>query len=109
MANKHILYVLKRAKTKLRNAIISNSDDELVKTLIEIVLNTLQGNHRLTNKHLNLLKRYKNVLRKISCSKRTIKATRKVLIQKGGFLPILISSLLAGVFGKLLENEKLTE
>lgn len=104
MANKHLLYVLKRASSKLRKAIISNSDDDLVKSLIEIVLNTLQGNHRLTQKQLNLLKKYKNVLRKISCSKRTIKSTRKVLIQNGGFLPILISSLLAGVFGKLLRN-----
>jgi len=102
-ANKHLLYVLKKADNRLRKAIISNSNSDLVKTIVEIVLNTLQGNHKVTKSHLKALTKNKKALRYITCPKRTINSKRKVLIQKGGFLPILITSLLSGIFGKLLK------
>jgi len=41
--NYHALYVLKAATPKLRKAIISNSDRELVNSICECVLNVLNG------------------------------------------------------------------
>jgi len=65
-ANKHLLYVLKRAGNRPCKAIISNSNSDPVKTIEEIKLNTLQGNHKITKSHLNALKKYKNALRYLS-------------------------------------------
>jgi len=98
-ASKHLLYVLKEADNRLRKAIISNSNSD-------IVLNTLQGIHKVTKSHLNKIKikKNKNALLYPSCPKRTLNSKRKVLIQKGGRLPTLITSLLSGIFGKFLIN-----
>lgn len=71
------------ANNKLRKAIISNGDNEVVKTIVEIVLNTIRGNHKVTYAHLNALKIYKIAIR--FSPKHTINSKRKVLIQKGGF------------------------
>lgn len=67
-ANKHVMYVFKRANNKPRMAIISNGDKELVKTIVEIDLNTIQGN-KVTKAHLKYLNEYINALH---CSKRTL-------------------------------------
>lgn len=99
-----MLYVLRKADKKLRKAIIENSDNDVIKTIIEIVYNTLKGNTIIKPSIKSNLKKYKNELRRISCPKRSLSSKRKVLIQKGGFLPILLSSLLSGIIGKLLEN-----
>lgn len=103
-ANKYILYTLNKAKPKLRKAIIKNSDDALIKALSEISLNTLNGNLELTGGAKNKLKKYKRKLRCIACPKRKLKSKRNILVQEGGFLPVLISSLLSSVIGALLEK-----
>ena len=46
--NFHTLQVLKHARPKLRNAIISNCDRDLVNCVSECVLNVLNGNVSLT-------------------------------------------------------------
>lgn len=100
-----MLYVLKTNNRKLRKAILNCADDELIKTLTEIIFNTIAGNTKLKNKDLKVLKKYKKELRFISRPNASIKSKRKVLVQKGGgFLPIIIASLLSGFIGKLLDN-----
>ena len=47
-ANYHILHVLKLARPKLRIAITSNCDSDLVNCIRECVLNVLKGNIALT-------------------------------------------------------------
>lgn len=103
-ANKPTLLVLKNADINLRKAMLKNVDNNVIKSIIEIVLNTLRGNHKLTSRTKSELEKYKKELRCISCPKRSLSSKRKVLVQKGGFLPILISSLLSGVIGKLLDH-----
>jgi len=44
--------VLIKADNRLRKAIISNSNSDLVKTIVEIVLNTLKGNYKVTKSRL---------------------------------------------------------
>jgi len=61
-SEKHLLYVLKKADNRLRKAIMGNRNSHLLKTIVEIVLNTLQGNHKGTKSHINSLKKYKNAL-----------------------------------------------
>ena len=102
--NKHILHVLKNSKAKLRNAIIKSSHTDVIKTICEICLNTLNGNHTLKSKDKTKLKKYKNQIRNWAAPKLSLSSKRKILVQKGGFLPILISSILSGVLGKLINS-----
>ena len=48
-ANYHTLQVLKNARPKLRNAIISNFNKDVLNTISECVLNELNGNIRLSD------------------------------------------------------------
>lgn len=102
--NRHILYVLKTCDPKLRKAILKYAEPETIKTINDIVYNTLTGNHKLNPQTRNTLKTYKKDMRQLCCSKKSITSKRKLLIQRGGFLPTLITSVLAGIIGKLIEN-----
>lgn len=103
-ANKYLLYTLRKADPKLRNAIIKNSNTNFIKTLSEMSLNLLNGNVEHSPQMKNRMKKYKKKLRCLACSKRSIKAKRNILVQKGGFLPALIGSILSGIIGQLLQN-----
>lgn len=100
--NKHFLHILKYARPKLRKAILENADDELIKTLLEIVVNTLNGNHKVTKSIKSKLSKYKHCFRKLACTKVPLKKKRKIIVQTGGFLSILLPSLLSGLIGKLI-------
>jgi len=50
--------------------IVTDLKMHLVKTIVEIVLNTLQGNHKDTKSHLYALKKYKNALLYLSLFKK---------------------------------------
>lgn len=102
--NKYLLYALHKAKPQMRKAIIRNSNSGLIKTLAEISLNTLKGNIEQTPDSKKKLKKYKRGLRCLACSKRSVLNKRNILVQQGGFLPVLLGSLLSGIIGKLLEN-----
>lgn len=102
--NKHMLYVLKKAKSNLRKAIIQNADPDVIRTLCEITLNTLKGNHMPHGKIYNSLCKYKKDMRKLVDAKRSVAKQRKILIQRGGFLPVLLGSVLSGVIGSLIEK-----
>lgn len=104
--NKHMLYILKDCKPKMRKALVQNADNGLITTINEIIYNTLNGNNPIDKKTKTKLKKYKKPMRCLICPKKSISAKRKLLVQKGGFLPALITSLLTGIIGKLLENVK---
>lgn len=100
--NKHILHVLRKSKPNLRKALIKQCEPDVIKTLCEICLNTLKGNTRLSNVAKKRLKKYKRTIRSLSQPKQSVAFKRKVLLQHGGFLPLLLGTLLSGVIGKLL-------
>lgn len=103
--NKHILFTLRRASPKLRKAILQSAPDDLIKSIIEIVFNILRGNHKISKSCKDSLKKYKKQLRNLSEPSHSLKVKRRVLIQQGGaFLPILLSTVLSGIIGKLLEK-----
>lgn len=106
MANKHILHVLKNCNPQLRKALLKASGPEVIKTLCEISLNTLNGNNKITKDCKRKLKKYKKELRSLACPKLKLTSKRKILVQKGGFLPVLIGSVLSGLIGQII-NQKL--
>lgn len=101
-----MLYVLSRANPKLCSAIMKNADPELIKTISEIALNILAGNNKISNKSRKKLSRYKRQMRRLACSKQSLRSKRKILVQKGGFLPMLIGSILSGIIGALLQKHE---
>lgn len=102
--HKHILYVLKNCNPEVRKSILKTASPELIKTLCEMCINTLNGNTKITPGYKKKLKTYKSSLRKLVSPRLGIKSKKKILIQQGGFLPTLITALLSGVVGKIIEN-----
>lgn len=100
-----MLYVLRAATPKLRSAIIKNADPQLIKTLCEISYNTLRGNTKLCPKTKKILSGYKRELRHIGSPKRSLLSKRKILVQRGGFIPTLIGAILSGIIGSYLNKD----
>jgi len=92
-----LLQAVRVADPKTRVAIVRHAPDEFVKTLIEIVLNFLKGNLRVSNAVKGRLRKRKTQLRRIATYKGKIgvQKARKDLVQRGG-LPFLIP-LIAGL------------
>jgi hypothetical protein len=62
ISNYHVLQLLKTATPKLRKAIISNTNSDLIKSSAECILNVLYGNVTLTECGKRKLRKHKTVL-----------------------------------------------
>ena len=100
----HFLHVLKDAKPQARRALLSSASDELIKAIVECAINTLNGNHKLSKDEKGKLSKYKNRLRALVNPKISFKNKRKLLIQRGGFIVPLLTSILSGVIGAIINN-----
>lgn len=83
------------AKPKLRKSILSNCDQEFIKTILECIQNTLLGNIKLSVSDTNKLKKFKTVLRKLLNASGNLEVKRKLIVQNSGFLPVLLKPILA--------------
>ena len=100
----HFLYALKDAKPQARRALLSSASDELIKAIVECAINTLNGNHKLSKDEKGKLSKYKNRLRALVNPKISFKNKRKLLIQRGAFIIPLLTSILSGVIGAIINN-----
>lgn len=106
-SHRHMINVLAEASPKLRKAILQHADKPLIQTLTEAVCNTLSGDIPLKKNVQKQLQKYKAPLRSIACPKSKWKAKQRVLIQHGGFLPILmpiIASALSGLVSHFISK-----
>lgn len=103
MENIYMLLMLTKAKPRERNFILQHGGSELMKTLSEIALNTLNGNNPVSGKLKAKLKRYKSQFRSIACQKRSLRSKRNI-VQRGGFLPVLIGTVIYGIISHLLSG-----
>ena len=90
--------------TKLRKAILEYADAELISALCECAHNILRGTVRLTPREKARLRRYTSDLRTIANRKTAVTRRRRILQQKGGFLPALLAPLALTVFMPLLRQ-----
>ena len=102
----HFLHVLRDAKPQTRRALLASASVDLIKAIVECAINTLNGNHKLTTDEKIKLQKYKNRLRALVNPKISFKCKRKLLIQKGGFIVPLLTTVLSGVLGALFNNNK---
>lgn len=104
MDHKHTLHVLKDCSPCVRKAILKTSSPKLVQTLCEVCLNVLNGNINLSQPQKLKLKKYKNTIRELAGTKKSISKKRKILVQKGGFISLILSTVLGGLVNKLLSE-----
>lgn len=105
MKHKSYLEILSKADDKVRKLLIQNATPQQRHALIELIVNTVQGNIKLTPKQINKLKKYKRYLHYICIiclNKKQNKIVnvnkaeaKKGVVQVGGILPFLIPPLLA--------------
>lgn len=102
--HKHMLHVLKNCKPCTRKNILINGSEDLIKTLCEVCFNVLNGNAKVSSKCKNRLRKYKKVLRQLVQSGGSLSVKRKILVQRGGFLPVILSAVLSGIVGQLIDK-----
>lgn len=101
-----LLKLVQVANPKLRKSVIISCDLDFIKTIIECIYNTLNGNFPLTDKEKTKLKKFKLVLRKILKAKGGLKEKRKIIVAGGSFLPTLLHPIvLAAEHTFLHDNE----
>jgi hypothetical protein len=100
----HFLHLLKDAKPQARRALLTSANDDLIKAIVECAINTLNDNHKVTKEDKGKLSKYKNRLRALVNPEISFKNERKLLIQKGGFIFPLLTSILSGVIGSLISG-----
>ena len=99
--------IVARLPDKSRKLILNDlgGDQTAYDALHEMAYNTIKGNVKLKKSHKRKLKRHDKVLKKFCClkNKKSLKKRKQLLIQSGGFLPILIpavASLLTSILSK---------
>ena len=96
------LRVLQKSSPKVRKALMKkHCSPEFIKCICECSKNVLVGNVALSPEHKRRLKRYKRSLRKLALKKTSL-ATKKKIVQSGGFLGALLGPIvkvLGGLFG----------
>lgn len=103
--HKHSLHILRKCKSCLRKKIIQSGSNDLIKCLCEICENVLNGNVPISKNCKIRLQKHKKTLRNIVLPKVKLQTKRKIFMQKGGFLPTLLTTILTGIVGKLLEKK----
>jgi hypothetical protein len=90
------LKILSCCPKKMRNSIIRSAPKDLIDSICECILNLLNGNVVLKDIDKQKLDKHKSSLRKL-LKRISLKEKKKVLIQKGGFLQILLPSIITGL------------
>ena len=86
-----------------RKALLKQLNREQVHCIAEIALNLLRGNIKISPGTKSKLKRYRKELRSLACPKTNFQKKKKILVQKGGFLGLLLKPAL-GILGGLLPS-----
>ena len=89
------LTLLSKCNKKIRNKLIKNSKKDFIFSLCECLLNILNGNIKITEDDKKKLKEKKYIIKKLI--KKSSLSNKKKIIQSGGFLEILIPSLISGL------------
>lgn len=101
------LKFLKKAKRSARCSFLKSANKDLILCICDCANNVLKGNVRLKPENKKALKRYRKALHDLASRHKGIEAKRKLLVQKGGFLPFLLGpvlSIASGLLGNFLQK-----
>lgn len=101
--NFKLLKLLQKSKKTQRHKLLKTADNDLIVCLCDCANNILKGNVKLKPKEKRQLSRHKKILRTLASgnSLQSVKKKRNLLIQKGGFLPLLLTPILSAAGGLL--------
>jgi hypothetical protein len=100
----HFLRVLKDANPEARRVLLESASDELIKAIVEYAINTLNGNHKLSKEEKSKLNNFKKRFRALVDPNISFKRKCRLIVPKGEFIVPLITSILSGVIGALINN-----
>lgn len=95
----HDLQLIKTCPKPLRKQFLKKLPSRSVKAICECTLNVLKGNVPLSPYQKRSLSKYKTTLRKIVTKKGSLFNKKKLIVQHGGFLNILIPAALTVLTG----------
>lgn len=95
VTNQDFLRYLCNCKKNQQKSLIKYASKEQINAICEIILNILNGNLKIDEKQYKKLNSKKKVLRQL-VNKSSLKK-KKFLIQKGGFLQLLVPSIISGL------------
>ena len=95
--NQFFLKTLQKCNDQTRKKLIESATPDQIRALTEIAMNIVCGNFPIAEHKFKKLSLHKDSIRKLS--KRTLSHKKKkhLLLQKGGFLPFLISPVLSAL------------
>ena len=104
---KHIqlLETLAKCKPAMARAIIEKCDKDIIRAISELAHNTLKGNVQLNKNQLTKLRRYRKQLHHLANKRASLQSKKKVL-QRGGFIPALLGTVIpivASLIGGLVK------
>lgn len=97
-----VLQALCHLSSKQRVAILKKADPKLVRCICECALNILRGNVALKLPYKRRLKRYAGILRRLADKNNSWKNKKRLIIQRGGFLPLLLAPIVGTVLSRLI-------
>lgn len=98
------LHALCHLNSDQRQAILKTSDVKLIKCICECALNILLGNVPLKNCQKLKLRKHRKTLRKLVEKRGSWKSKKKFIVQKGGFLPLLLGPIIGGLLSNLFNT-----
>lgn len=93
---------LSKCSPKQRKAFLQHADPQLIKSLCECAANVVKGNVPLSRVQKSKLSRYKKHLRELSNKRLSNKKRKDILIQRGGFLSLILKPIIQSLGGMLL-------
>lgn len=103
VANQDILRIIGSCPPKLRSAILKNVDDKVLTCICEFALNLCQNNIKVSPRKRRQLLPHKTAIRHLANKQKSATSKRKYIIQKGGIVSLLLSTVLPAVI-PLLTN-----
>jgi hypothetical protein len=103
-----LLDVLSKATKAQRDALINTATNDQLQCICDCATNILNENIPISDNQYKKLRRFQNQIRYISNSDDNI-ANKKLVIQKGGFLPVLLTPILsiaASLLAEAIANRK---
>ena len=101
-----LLKTISKLSKANRSKILSEvgGEDAVYKALREIAHNTIKGNVKLNNYQKAKLKPHARTLRNLCTSNKCLKRRKKLVVQSGGFLPILIPAVASLISSLVAKN-----
>ena len=91
----HQLQLIKVCPAKLRQDFLRKLPNSGIKAVCECALNAIKGNVPLTSYQKAKLRGHKRTLRKLADKSIPLFKKRRLIVQKGGFLGVLIPAALS--------------